>query len=233
MDSSKVMPFFEHQSAMGRTVVLFGNKKEAIAAFSFADTLKATSHSCIETLQNMGKHVAIVTGDNHLVAQEIAANLGVDSCYDEVMPSEKEMIVAKLQSEGKTVAFVGDGVNDAPALTRADVGLALGAGTDVALDSADIVLVKSEPRDVVEAVRLSKAVVRNIKENLLWAFFYNLLLIPLAAGALYAVKVPPNWLTGDRDHLVLTPMIGSMAMSLSSITVVLNALRLKRFRRKE
>lgn len=228
----RVKPFYEQQSSLGRTVVLLGDKREAFAAFAFADTLKSTAQKTVKTLQSMGKQVAIVTGDHRLVAQEVADVLGVDSCFYEVMPSEKESIVAKLQSEGKKVAFVGDGVNDAPALTRADVGLALGAGTDVALDSADIVLVKSDPFDVVEALRLSRSVVRNIKENLLWAFFYNLLLIPLAAGAFYAVKVPPNWFTGDRDHLVLTPMIGSMAMSLSSITVVLNALRLKRLRRK-
>lgn len=224
--------YFNHQASLGRTVVFFGDKHEVFAAFAFADTLKENAQKSVKALQNIGKKVVMVTGDHHLVAQEIAKELDVDEVFDSVLPQGKEGIVSHFQKEGKKVAFVGDGINDAPALTRADVGLAIGAGTDVAIDSADVVLVKSDPLDVVESLRLSRRVVRNIKENLLWAFFYNLLLIPLAAGAFYGVKVPPNWFTGEVDRLVLTPMISSLAMSLSSITVVLNALRLRRYKRK-
>ena len=184
-------------------------------------------------LKNMGKTVVLVTGDNHQAAARIADALGIDVVYDEVLPGEKEQVVAHFQSEGHRVAFVGDGINDAPALTLADVGIAIGAGTDVAIDSANIVLVKSDPLDVVRAARMSERVVRNIKQNLLWAFLYNLLLIPFAAGVFYGIPVQGSWVTGYQDHLVLTPMLASFAMSISSITVVLNALRLKKKGRKD
>lgn len=169
--------------------------------------------------------MAIVTGDNKDTARAIAQKLGIEEVYSEVQPSQKEAIVANLQKQGLKVAFVGDGVNDAPSLTKADIGIAIGAGSDVAIDSADIILVHSDPLDVVSAIELSHAVVKNIKENLLWAFFYNVILIPLAAGVLYNVQVA--W-----GHFILTPTIASIAMSLSSVTVVLNALRLRLFKRK-
>ena len=138
--------------------------------------------------------------------------------YSEVLPGDKESIVSRLQEEGHKVAFVGDGVNDAPALMKADVGIAVGAGSDIAIDSADIILVRNDPFDVVSAIKLSKKTVRIIKENLLWAFFYNILLIPIAAGVFYPI-------------LYMIPMFGSIAMSISSVTVVLNALRLRLFKR--
>jgi len=204
-----------------------------IGLFAIGDEPKKNAANAIKTLQKMGRKIAIVTGDNALTASFIAQELGVDEMFAEVLPADKESIIRKLQSEGKKVAFVGDGINDAPALSSADVGIAIGAGTEVALESSDIILARSDPQDVVAALRLSHRVVRNIKQNLTWAFLYNVLLIPLAAGAFYGIAVAPNWFTGSQPHLILTPMIGSLAMSLSSVTVVLNALRLRLFKFKE
>ena len=161
----------------------------------------------------------MLTGDNRRTAEAIRRQLDIPHVIAEVLPQEKEQHVAALQQQGKTVAMVGDGINDAPALARADVGIAIGAGTDVAIESADVVLMKSDLADAVTAIRLSKAVIRNIKENLFWAFFYNTVGIPVAAGLLYL-----------PFHLRLNPMIGAAAMSLSSVCVVMNALRLKRFK---
>ena len=161
----------------------------------------------------------MLTGDNAQTAKAIQAQLGIDQVMAEVLPQDKEQQIASLQADGKVVAMVGDGVNDAPALARANVGLAIGAGTDVALDSADVVLMKNDLLDVVTAIQLSKATIRNIKQNLFWAFFYNCLCIPLAAGVFY-----------HTFGLLLNPMIGAAAMSYSSIFVVSNALRLRSFR---
>ena len=161
----------------------------------------------------------MLTGDNKRTAQAIQKQLGIQKVIAEVLPQDKEREIARLQEEGKTVAMIGDGVNDAPALARADVGMAIGAGTDVAIESADVVLMKNDLLDAVTAVRLSKAVIRNIKQNLFWAFFYNSLGIPLAAGVFY------HWLGWK-----LNPMFGAAAMSLSSVFVVSNALRLKLFK---
>ena len=224
---------FERLSSSGYTVLFMAEKGSIQALFAVGDTIKENAAKTIKTLQKMGKKVAILTGDNRLAAAYIAKELGVDEVHSEVLPSDKEKIVSSLQEKGLKVAMVGDGINDAPALTKADVGIAIGAGTDIAIESSDIILVRSDPKDVASAIYLSKRVVRNIKQNLGWAFFYNLLLIPLAAGALYGISVAPNWFTGSQSHLVLTPMIGSLAMSLSSITVVLNALRLGRIRFEE
>ena len=230
VDVSVATADFERLSKQGMTVLFHAKEKKVIALFAIGDVLKENAAKTIKTLQNEGKKVAILTGDNELAANYIAAQLGVDEVYAGVLPQDKESIVASFQDKGLKVAMVGDGVNDAPALTRADVGIAIGAGTDIAIESSDIILVRSDPTDVASAIRLSKKVVKNIKENLAWAFFYNLILIPIAAGALYAIRVSPNWFTGSQTHLVLTPMIGSLAMSLSSITVILNALRLNRFK---
>ena len=167
----------------------------------------------------MGLEVTMVTGDNNTTAQAIGKAVGVDNIVSDVLPHDKDTIVQRLQQDGKKVAMVGDGINDAPALARADVGIAIGAGTDVALDSADIVLMKSELLDVVNAIRLSTDTVRNIKQNLFWALAYNVAAIPIAAGVFY-----------PAFGLKLTPMIAALAMSLSSIFVVSNALRLRFFK---
>jgi len=221
---------FERLSQKGFTVLYFAQNGILKGLFAVGDSLKENAAVTIKTLQKMGKKVAIVTGDNAITAKAIADELGVDDVYAEVLPGAKEEIVFTAQKEGLKVAFVGDGINDAPALTKADVGIAIGAGTEVALESSDIILARNDPWDVVAGVALSNKVVANIKENLTWAFCYNAFLIPLAAGAFYGISVSPNWFTGSQAHLVLTPMIGSLAMSLSSVTVVLNALRLRRFK---
>ena len=221
---------FETLSREGNTVLFVAEKQRVIGLLAIGDEIKENAANAIKTMQKAGKKVVIVTGDARITAEAIARELGVDEFYAEVLPEEKGAIVSKKQSEGYCVAFVGDGINDAPALTRADVGIAIGAGTEVALESSDIILARNDPMDIVAAFELSGKVVRNIKQNLTWAFLYNIILIPLAAGAFYGVSVQPNWFTGSQSHLVLTPMIGSLAMSLSSVTVVLNALRLRLFR---
>ncbi len=190
-----------------------------LGVIAVADTVKPSSAAAIAELERMGIDVTMLTGDNRRTAEAIRRRLEIPHVIAEVLPQEKERHVASLQQQGKKVAMVGDGINDAPALARADVGIAIGAGTDVAIESADVVLMKSDLMDVVTAIRLSKAVIRNIKQNLFWAFFYNSVGIPIAAGLLYL-----------PFHLKLNPMIGAAAMSLSSVCVVSNALRLKHFR---
>ena len=230
IDLSPAVDDFEELSNQGLTVLYCAQRGKLVGLFALGDTPKATAKETIAELKRLNKRVAILTGDNSLTAKTVAEELGVDEFYAEILPGDKESIVATLQGKGHIVAMVGDGINDAPALTKADVGIAIGAGTDVAIESSDIVLVKNDPLDVVAAMKLSHRVVKTIKENLAWAFFYNILLIPLAAGILYGVSVVPNWFTGSQEHLVLTPMIASIAMSLSSVTVVLNALRLRIFK---
>ena len=230
IDTKPAEEDFERLSKLGLTVLFVAKGNAIIGLFAIGDSVKKNAAITVKTLQKLGKKVGIVTGDNAITASAIAKELDVDEVFAETLPEEKEGIIARLQAEGKKVAFVGDGINDAPALAKADVGIAIGAGTEVALESSDVILGRSDPYDVVGAVRLSAKVVRNIKQNLTWAFLYNILLIPLAAGAFYAVSVSPNWFTGEQAHLVLTPMIGSLAMSLSSVTVVLNALRLRLFK---
>ena len=203
----------------GKTPLLFCGEKTVLGVIAVADTVKPFSAAAIADLKRMGIDVTMLTGDNRRTAEAIRRQLDIPHVIAEVLPQEKEQHVAALQQQGKTVAMVGDGINDAPALARADVGIAIGAGTDVAIESADVVLMKSDLADAVTAIRLSKAVIRNIKENLFWAFFYNTVGIPVAAGLLYL-----------PFHLRLNPMIGAAAMSLSSVCVVMNALRLKRFK---
>lgn len=202
----------------GKTPLLFFDENEILGIIAAADVVKETSAQAIREMKKLGIEVIMLTGDNRRTAEAIKQQLAIDTVIAEVLPQDKEREVARLQEGGRTVAMVGDGINDAPALARADVGIAIGAGTDVAIESADIVLMKSDLLDVVTAVGLSKAVIRNIKQNLFWAFFYNACGIPLAAGLLYPMF-----------GLKLSPMFGAAAMSLSSFFVVTNALRLRFF----
>lgn len=218
IDTSKVEKQVERLAEEGKTPLIFATEEQVLGILAAADLVKPTSAQAIRELKKLGIQVIMLTGDNERTAKAIQKQLDLDTVIAEVLPQDKEREVAKLQAEGKTVAMVGDGVNDAPALARADVGIAIGAGTDVAIESADIVLTKNDLLDVVTAVGLSKAVIRNIKENLFWAFFYNACGIPLAAGLLYPVF-----------GLKLSPMFGAAAMSLSSLFVVSNALRLRFF----
>lgn len=203
----------------GKTVLYFAKNQKLLGVIAVADVIKPTSKEAIEELQNLGLDVVMLTGDNKKTAGAIARQLHLNNYVAEVLPQDKESEVRRLQESGKKVAMVGDGINDAPALVRADVGIAIGAGTDIAIESADVVLMKGDLRDVTTAVRLSKAVIRNIKQNLFWAFFYNSVGIPLAAGVFYSLL---GW--------KLNPMFGAAAMSLSSVSVVSNALRLKFFK---
>ena len=218
MDISKVQTQVEQLAEEGKTPLIFAKEQQILGILAAADLVKPTSAQAIRELKKLGIQVIMLTGDNERTAKAIQKQLDLDTVIAEVLPQDKEREVAKLQEEGKTVAMVGDGINDAPALARADVGIAIGAGTDVAIESADIVLMKNDLLDVVTAVGLSKAVIRNIKENLFWAFFYNACGIPLAAGLLYPMF-----------GLKLSPMFGAAAMSLSSLFVVSNALRLRFF----
>ena len=205
----------------GKTSLYFAVDSKFVGIIAVADTIKATSRQAIEDMRNMGLDVIMLTGDNAVTANAIKNKLSLSSAVAEVLPSDKEDEVRKLQQNGHKVAMVGDGINDAPALTRADVGIAIGAGTDIAIESADIVLMKSDLQDVVTSIELSHSVIKNIKENLFWAFFYNALGIPIAAGVLYGIA-----------GLKLNPMIAALAMSFSSVFVVSNALRLRFFKPK-
>lgn len=203
----------------GKTPLLFAGRGELLAIIAVADTVKATSKQAINALHDMGINVVMLTGDNQRTAEAVRKKLSINQIIAEVLPEEKEKEIRRLQQEGRKVAMIGDGINDAPALAVADVGIAIGAGTDVAIDSADIILMKSRLTDAITAIRLSKAVIRNIKQNLFWAFFYNAVCIPLAVGVFYPAF-------GIR----LNPMIGAAAMSMSSLFVVGNALRLRHFK---
>lgn len=208
-----------HQAAsQGRTPLFIVQNGAILGMIAVADTIKPTSRAAVAELKRMGIDVVLLTGDNPQVAQAIAQQAGIDKVIAEVLPSDKQQVVSQVQAEGRKVAMIGDGINDAPALAQADVGIAIGAGTDVAIESADIVLMKSDLWDAVTAIKLSKAVLRNIKQNLFWALIYNSIGIPLAAG----VFIP---MLGWK----LNPMFGAAAMSLSSVSVVSNALRLKLF----
>lgn len=213
------MDIINELASEGKTPMMFANEKGLIGIIAVADVIKPTSKKAIEQLRKMDIEVTMLTGDNKRTADGMGKNLQLNNIIAEVLPQDKEKVVFDLQKNGKKVAMVGDGVNDSPALVRADVGIAIGAGTDVAIESADVILMKNDLLDVVTAIRLSKAVIRNIKQNLFWAFFYNCLGIPLAAGIFYS-------LLGWR----LSPMFGAAAMSFSSVFVVSNALRLKMFK---
>ena len=197
--------------------MFFAKDNDLIGIIAVADVIKSDSAQAVKEMQNMGIHVVMLTGDNERTAKAIGAQAGVDEVIAGVLPDGKEAVVRELKKKGK-VAMVGDGINDAPALTRADIGIAIGAGTDVAIDAADVVLMKSRLSDVPAAIRLSRATLRNIHENLFWAFFYNTIGIPVAAGCFIWAGIELN------------PMLGAAAMSLSSFCVVSNALRLNFFK---
>lgn len=211
----------ESMAEDGKTPLFFTRGGKLIGVIAVADIVKPTSRQAVQELSAMGIEVVMLTGDNAKTAEAIRRQVGVSRAVAEVFPQDKEKEIRRLQGNGKKVAMVGDGINDAPALARADVGIAIGAGTDVAIESADIVLMKSDLLDVATAIRLSKAVIRNIKQNLFWAFIYNIIGIPVAAGLFYL-----------PFGLKLNPMIGAFAMSFSSVFVVSNALRLRRFKVK-
>jgi Cu+-exporting ATPase len=220
IDISEHKSLEEKLSKEGKTILYIAGDK-LLGIISAADVVKPTSKKAIRTFKSMGIDVIMLTGDNKLTAEAIRQEVGADKSIAEVMPADKEKEIRRLQEENKIVAMIGDGINDAPALARANVGLAIGAGTDVAIESADIVLMKSDLLDAASAIQLSKAVIRNIKQNLFWAFFYNTVGIPLAAGVFFSIL---GW--------KLNPMFAAAAMSLSSVSVVTNALRLKGFKPK-
>jgi P-type Cu+ transporter len=205
----------------GKTAMLIAVNQEAVGLIAVADTLKEHSAEAIGTLQKMGLEVIMITGDNQRTADAIARQLGVNRVLSEVLPDQKATEIKRLQSEGKVVAMVGDGVNDAPALAQANIGIAVGTGTDVAVETGDIVLIKNDLRDVVVAIQLSRATMKKIRQNLFWAFFYNIALIPLAAGVFYPLI-----------HVLFDPVFAAAAMASSSVTVVSNASLLRRFKPK-
>ena len=219
IDISKIEPQINSLADEGKTPLIFAKDNNVIGIIAVADVEKETSRKAIEEFAKMGISTVMLTGDNERTAKAIQKRLNIPKVIAQVLPEDKEKEIRRLQDEGHCVAMIGDGINDAPALAKADVGIAIGAGTDVAIESADAVLVRNDLLDAVSAVKLSKAVIKNIKENLFWAFFYNCIGIPVAAGVLY-----PIW------GIKLSPMFGAAAMSLSSICVVTNALRLRRFK---
>jgi len=221
IDTAAIQTTLNDLADQGKTPLIFAGADKVIGVIAVADVEKASSREAIEAFADMKIDVVMLTGDNKRTAEALRKRLHIPKVIAEVLPSDKEKHIAALQAEGHKVAMIGDGINDAPALAKADVGIAIGAGTDVAIESADAVLMRNDLLDAVTAVRLSKSVIKNIKENLFWAFFYNTIGIPLAAGALYPMF-----------ELKLSPMFGAAAMSLSSVCVVLNALRLKRFKVK-
>ena len=216
VDIQTLLPDAAGLSAQGKTVMFVAVDRMPAGIISVADSVKDSSGAAIRRLKELGLRVILLTGDNKAVAEHIGRMIGADEVIAEVLPEDKAAVVKRLQDEGKIVMMVGDGINDAPALVQADVGCAIGNGSDIAIESADIVLMKNDLMDVSKAVNLSRMTIRNIKQNLFWAFFYNTIGIPIAAGVLY-----------PAFHMLLSPMIGALAMSLSSVFVVSNALRLR------
>ena len=222
VDNSLVETGISKLEGEGKTVMILAREKEPLGVIGLADTIKEEAPEVIRELDRMNVDVVMLTGDNARTANAIAGKLGIKRVIAEVLPEQKETTVKQLQGEGKIVAMVGDGINDAPALAAADIGIAIGSGTDVAVETGGIVLIKNDLRDVVTAIRLSKATMGKIKQNLFWAFCYNVGLIPIAAGALVPFLGP-----GAYDFL---PKLAAVAMALSSVTVVSNSLLLNRFR---
>jgi len=216
------VPEYSDLASQGKTLLYFASEdKIYLGAIAAADVLKKDSAIAVGTMHEMGLQVVMLTGDNSVTASAISEKAGIQRVIANVLPADKASSIESLRNENRTVLMVGDGINDAPALVTADVGMAIGAGTDIAIESADVVLMNSSLIDVCKAYELSKATIRNIKQNLFWAFFYNCLGIPIAAGVLYPVF-----------GIQLSPMIGAAAMSLSSVFVVTNALRLRLFKSK-
>ena len=211
----------ENFARQGKTPLLFAENQHIIGIMAIADIIKETSKVAVKELKELSVHVVMLTGDNPVTAKAVAESCGIDEVFAQVLPTEKEQKIRQLQSQNKKVAMVGDGINDAPALVRADVGIAIGAGTDIAIESADVVLVKSNLTDIVRLIQLSKKTLKNIKENLFWALIYNSIGIPIASGVFYRLL---GW--------QMNPMFGAFAMSLSSVCVVTNALRLRKFQPK-
>ena len=218
VDTAPMTAWADEMAASGATVMFAAEGNRLLAGFALADTLRPTSAAAVADLNQLGVRTVMLTGDNDRAAKAIGNQLGVSEVRAQLLPQDKQDVIADLQSQGKKVMMVGDGINDAPALVKADLGAAVGQGTDVAIESADVVLMRDDPRLAAGVIRLGRAVIRNIKQNLFWAFFYNLIGIPIAAGALSGLGIELN------------PMIAAAAMSMSSVCVVTNALRLRRFR---
>jgi Cu2+-exporting ATPase len=210
--------FVAQSEAKGQTVVYLVQEQAVVAAFALADVIRPESKQAVQRLHEMGVEVVMLTGDSNAVAKAVADALGIDRSIAEVLPEHKDQQVSELQAQGKKVAMVGDGVNDAPALTRADIGIAIGSGTDVAVESADIILVQSNPLDVAKIFALSRATHRKMIQNLWWAAGYNIVAIPLAAGVL------------ANQGINLSPAVGALFMSVSTIVVAINAQLLRRVR---
>jgi Cu2+-exporting ATPase len=211
-----IRSFTEQGENKAQTVVYLIDEDQVVAALALADVIREESYQAVEQLQGMGLEVAMITGDSERVAQAVAQELGIDTYFAQVLPEHKDQKVQELQKQGKRVAMVGDGVNDAPALTRADVGIAIGSGTDVAVESAGIILVKSNPLDIVRIVRLSQETYNKMIQNLIWATGYNVVALPLAAGVLAPIGI------------LLSPAVGALLMSLSTVIVAINAQLLRR-----
>ncbi|MRR10099.1 HAD family hydrolase, partial [bacterium] len=219
VDCSELLRLVDRLRQEGKTAVLVAIDGAFAGVIAVADTIKASAPAAVARLHAMGLRVMMITGDHATVANAIAAQLGIDRVLAEVLPQDKADQVKSLQRQGLVVAMVGDGINDAPALAQADIGIAMGAGTDVAIESADIVLVGEDLGLAADALRLSRATLRTIKQNLFWAFVYNAIGIPVAAGVLY-----------PAFGILLSPMIGAAAMAFSSVSVIANSLRLRRWR---
>ena len=217
VDLTSAQADFQNLTADGETPIFLAEDGKLIGLFGVSDQVKADSADMVAALHQMGKEVIMLTGDNDQTAQAIAQKVGIKRVISQVLPQEKSRVISDLQVEGKSVIMVGDGINDAPALATADIGIAMGSGTDIAMESADMVLMKPNLMDVVKALKISQATITTIKENLFWAFIYNILSIPVAMGVLHLFGGP-----------LLDPMIAGFAMSFSSVSVVLNSLRLKR-----
>ncbi|HEY90713.1 MAG TPA: HAD-IC family P-type ATPase, partial [Dehalococcoidia bacterium] len=224
----------ERLREQGKTAMFLGTDGKAVGVIAVADTLKPDAAEAVARLHRMGISIVMLTGDNQRTAEAIAREAGVDRVVAEVLPDRKAEEVKNLQAEGKVVAMVGDGINDAPALAQADVGIAIGTGTDVAMETGDVTLIRGDLKGIVTAISLSRSTVRTIKQNLFWAFAYNTLLIPVAAGVLYLVFGQSGVPSGARfmlgDYGFLNPILAAAAMAASSLTVLSNSLRLRRFR---
>ena len=224
IDLGSLSDEIEQLQAEAKTAIVVAVDGDTVGVLGVADTLKDSSAEAVAQMHRLGLEIVMLTGDNRRTAEAIAKQLGIDQVIAEVLPADKAAQVKKLQEQGQMVAMVGDGINDAPALAQADVGIALGTGTDVAMETADVTLMRGDLRTVPQALALSRATMRTIKQNLFWAFFYNVVLIPVAAGALYPLSWAPDILRQ------LHPVLAAFAMAFSSITVVSNSLRLRRAR---